>query len=313
MLLAACGDGPTGPGNVANDPADAVFVTTDIAHFWDAYDAGGKDNQATPFQTMYLDRASPGLRDFIAARNVTAASLRQMVSGAPQYFAAIKSNMLSLAAESDVVDSIRANYEAMEAIYPAAVYPPVTFLVGRFSTAGTVRQSGMLIGTEFYSIDASTPLTELPPFARNNVQPLDSIPMIVAHEHVHVLQWNVRRLGAKSNKTLLDQSLLEGSADFLGELVSGSHINKHIHVYGLANEQQLWTDFQAAMNGTVITEWLYNQGTATGDRPGDLGYFMGYRIAKAYYDKATDKNAAVRDIIEMSDGTAFLAASGYNP
>ena len=312
-VLAACGDGTVAQGDLSNDPAGAVFVTTDIEHFWEAYEAGGKNNNSTPFQTLYLDRASPGLQAFIASRNVTASSLRLMVSGAPNYFAAIKDNMLRLATETEILETIRANYEAMEALYPQAVYPPVTFLVGRFSTGGTVQQGGMLIGTEFYSIDENTPLGELTAFARTNVKPLDSIPLIVAHEHVHVLQAHARQLITKQNKTLLDQSLLEGSADFLGELVSGSHINKHIHVYGLANEHQLWVEFQGAMNGLAVSEWLYNQGTATGERPGDLGYFMGYRIAKAYYDKATDRTAAVREIIEMNDGAAFLAASGYNP
>jgi hypothetical protein len=53
--------------------------------------------------------------------------------------------------------------------------------------------------------------------------------------------------------------------------------------------------------------------TATADRPGDLGYFIGYRIAQAYYNKQTDKAAAVRAIIEVFDADAFLAASGYDP
>ena len=205
----------------------------------------------------------------------------------------------------------------MRAISPAALdgdeHGGAAEDVGRFSTGGTVQQGGMLIGTEFFSIDANTPLNELVAFQRNNVQPLDSIPLVVAHEHVHVLQANAEKLITKQIKTLLDQALLEGSADFLGELVSGSHINKHIHVYGLANEHQLWTEFQTAMNGLAISEWLYNQSTATGERPGDLGYFVGYRIAKAYYDKSTDKVVAVRDIIEMTSGAAFLTASGYNP
>ncbi|MEP6732208.1 MAG: lytic murein transglycosylase, partial [bacterium] len=63
------------------------------------------------------------------------------------------------------------------------------------------------------------------------------------------------------------------------------------------------------------SRWLYNQGssTATASHPGDLGYFIGYRIAEAYYAKQTDKRAALRDIIEMSNADDFLARSGYAP
>jgi hypothetical protein len=308
--LACAGDalGPAAPG----DPAAAVFVTSDLAHFWDAYDAGGKDGVVSAFQERYLNVASPGLRDFIQSRKLTAASLANMVRAYPLYFAAIRSNTLRLAGEPALLDTIRVHFQQIEALYPPAVYPPVTFLIGRFSTGGTTSRNGMLIGTEFYAIDDTTPLQELNTFARNNVKPLDSIPLIIAHEHVHILQVQARRLMAKANQTLLEQSLLEGSADFVGELVSGSHINRAIYEWALARESDLWAEFQLVMNGTDVRQWLYNQGSATPDRPGDLGYFVGYRIAQAYYAAASNKTAALREIIEVADAAAFLAASGYD-
>ena len=69
------------------------------------------------------------------------------------------------------------------------------------------------------------------------------------------------------------------------------------------------------MHGTDISRWLYNQGSAnaTPTHPGDLGYFIGYRIAEAYYAKQTDKAAALRDIIRITDAEDFLARSGYSP
>ncbi|MGH7461380.1 MAG: hypothetical protein ACREMA_10170 [Longimicrobiales bacterium] len=64
----------------------------------------------------------------------------------------------------------------------------------------------------------------------------------------------------------------------------------------------VWTD---------VSRWLYNQGTATGNRPGDLGYFIGYRIAQAYYTRTADKTSAQRTIIGTADATVFLTMSGY--
>ena len=303
-LLTACSEGSS-PAPTPTHPGDASFITADIGHFWEAYDAGD-------FQHLYLDRASAGLRDFIRSRNITAANLAQMVQAAPRYFAAIRENTLSLTHGAPELATIRANFEKIETLYPAAVYPPVTFLIGRFSTGGTISSSGMLIGTEFYAIDDSTPLIELPDFQRSNVQPIFNLPLIIAHEHTHVLQMQAKRLINKGTKTLLDWSLLEGSADFVGELVSGGHINQAIYAWALPREDSLWTEFQVAMNGTDISGWLYNQGTATPDHPGDLGYFIGYRITQAYYNNAVDKTAALRDIIEVADAAAFLTASGYN-
>jgi hypothetical protein len=310
-VLLGCNDatGPSGPTN----PADAVFVTSDVANFWAAYDAGSKTGSASAFQSKYLDQASAGLREFIKSRSVTATSLVQMVQAYPQYFAAIRANALSFVQQPIVIGRIRANYERIESLYPAAVYPPVTFLVGRFSTMGTTQSTGILIGTEFFGMDDTTPLQELNSFARANVHPFDSLPAIIAHEHTHVLQSQARQLMSKPLKTLLDQSLLEGSADFVAELVSGSHPNTLIYEWALPREHDLWLEFQQVMNGRDVSQWLYNQGSATPDRPGDLGYFIGYRIVQAYYTKTPDKTAALRDIIEMKDGADFLAASGYNP
>ncbi len=50
-------------------------------------------------------------------------------------------------------------------------------------------------------------------------------------------------------------------------------------------------------------------------RPNDLGYFIGYRIAEAYYNRTADKQHAIRDIINGGNGNVreLLAKSGYDP
>jgi hypothetical protein len=317
----ACGGsdssgGPDVTGPItSSDPASAQIVTSDLIHFWAAYDAGGKSGSTSAFQTKYLDVASSGLVDFIRLRSVTASSLAQMVTSQPKYFASIRGNNLGLATNSAVVSRIRANYATIKNLYPPAIFPPLTLLVGRFSTGGTTSANGMLIGSEFYSIDATTPLDELVPFQRDNVKSVDSLPIIVAHEHAHVLQLNAAGVFTHPNKNLLEQSLMEGGADFIGERSSGGNINGRLWAFAIPVESALWQEFTGAMHGTDVSRWLYNQGsaTATPSRPGDLGYFIGYRIVEAYYMKQTDKGAALRDIIEMRDADDFLARSGYSP
>jgi hypothetical protein len=81
----------------------------------------------------------------------------------------------------------------------------------------------------------------------------------------------------------------------------------------MAHEAEIWNEFRTVMLGADYSQWLYNQGSATGARPGDLGYFVGFRIAEAYYGRATDKLAAVREILEVRDSQMFLQQSGYAP
>ena len=70
-------------------------------------------------------------------------------------------------------------------------------------------------------------------------------------------------------------------------------------------------DHTTVMHGTETTGWLY--GNPPPGRPADLGYFIGYRIAEAYYAQAADKAAALRDILRVQDVERILAASGYSP
>src|SRR3546814_9870488 len=78
-------------------------------------------------------------------------------------------------------------------------------------------------------------------------------------------------------------------------------------------EKALETEFVAEQGDTAMgSDGLYN-GIGTAERPGDLGYWVGYRSAKAHYQGAKDKKAALKDIIEMRDAKAFLAKNGWYP
>jgi hypothetical protein len=79
---------------------------------------------------------------------------------------------------------------------------------------------------------------------------------------------------------------------------------------GPAREMDIETRFVADEDKTDLSQWIDN-GTLT--EPGDLGYWVGYRIVKSYYDHAVDKREALRDIIEMKDAKGFLARSGWRP
>lgn len=311
LVLAGCTDGPTAPiAGGTSDPELAAFITDDIPRFWAAMDAGGTQGK---FDTLYFRPASPGLKEFQRKRGLTPQTMRQAIQTWPTYYASIRATSLSLANNTAVIDAIRDDYRAFAALYGDAYFAPVTFLFGRFSTGGTIGESGILIGTEFYAQAPGSPVDLLTPFQRNNVRPLDSLPIIIAHEMVHIQQLRTGGVITHPNQSLLEQALVEGSADFIGELVSGGNINAGVQAWALPREDSLWTAFQAQMNGTDVSAWLYNQGTATAERPGDLGYFIGYRIAKAYYDERADKRMAIRAILEMRNAQAFLVASTYAP
>lgn len=314
LLLMGCGsDQSTAPdAGITTDPAQAQLVTEDVDRYWRAYEAGGRAGSTAAFQQRYLDSATAGLQDFIGLRQLTATSLVQVAAAYPSYLEAVRGWWRTTPDRNTVLNTIRANYATLKSRYPEAIFPPVTVLVGRYSTGGTVSGRGLLIGLEFFGRDAQAPLGELNAFARDNQKSwMRDLPPLVAHEHTHFLSGRAGSTSGRSGATLLARSLNEGVAEFIGELASGEPTYLRFFRVWQANEAAYFAEFLREKDGTDISRWLYNQGSTTGGRPGDLGYFIGYRIAQAYYARATDKAQAIRELIALRDPAALLAQSGY--
>jgi len=266
------------------DPDSARLVTSDIELFWDVYDNAPPEELEVWLRREYLNRGTQGLRDFIPYRILSAVDLAARIRRDRSRYEASRP---ATGRVSEMESQIRATFHALKELYPDAVFPDVYFVIGRFNSGGTVSSAGLLIGAEMH-----------PDPAR--------LPMIVAHELIHYQQPPGGR-----DLTLLERAFREGSADFVGELISGQRMNAAAQEYGRAHEAELWAEFRTVMHGTDATGWLY--GNAPPGRPADLGYFIGYRIAEAYYAQAADKAAALRDILRVQDVERILAASGYAP
>lgn len=289
---------------VPNSPGDARLFTVDIDHFWEAYDAMSDGDSLGALETLYLDRATPGLDDFVRARIGSAGELLSAIDAYPRYYASLRGPTAGVAA---MQPAIRASFQKLEDLYADAHFPDVYFVIGRLSSGGTTSEAGLLIGADMYGLTDATPMDELNDWLRQVLKPAAEIPHIVAHELVHFQQPSI----PQDRRTLLAACVREGSADFVAELISGRHINAHVHEYCLPREAELWAEFETAMNGSDYSGWLY--GGQPEGRPADIGYFIGYRIAQAYYGRSEDKTAALRDILLVEDFPAFLEASGYNP
>jgi uncharacterized protein YjaZ len=136
----------------------------------------------------------------------------------------------------------------------------------------------------------------------------DRFVYVIAHEYVHVQQ--AQALADKEQPTVLERSLIEGAAEFVAEQIAGGIAYSQVRASAEARAMELATAFVSAQDNTDLSDWLDN---STLERSGALGYWVGYRIVKAYYQHATDKRLALRNVREMTDPRAFLAESGSYP
>lgn len=291
---------------LSHNPDDAQLVTSDIPNFWRVFDKASLQNSADLFEKEYIEPGSSGLHDFVKSRIGNSLALAAKVAERPLYYAGIRESTLAIDRDPKIKQAIRASFVRLKELYPDAVFPDVYFVIGRMNSAGTTSSSGLLIGVEMNARSANTPVDELSPWEAAVTGQITSLPNIVAHELIHYQQPS-----SPEKPSLLDRSLREGAADFVGELISGGIINRVQRAYGDTHQQALWAEFQKEMSGYDLSNWLY-QGDKSKDRPADLGYYVGYRICDAFYRRAANKTEALRRIINITDAPAFLKESAYS-
>ncbi|MBL7851113.1 MAG: hypothetical protein JNN04_09440 [Cyclobacteriaceae bacterium] len=212
------------------DPSKAEIVTSDIDLFWKAYDASLPGYSADVLQREYIDKGSEGVKGFLWKRIEDGSNLSKTITRYPRYYASIRESTARIAG---METQIRESLAKLREYYPKAVFPPVYFVIGALSSGGTTSKAGLIIGAEMYGKTAATPMDELNSWLKTVIKPVEEIPHVVAHELIHFQQ-------NYDGGTLLQACLKEGSADFLAELISGKHINQHVHDFANPKEKELW-------------------------------------------------------------------------
>ena len=288
-----------GLARAAAPAAPVVVRSDDIDRFYRVYDAAHGHPTAEQLQAQYLDPGSVGLHQYLTARIKSAASLQHSIDVRPADYAGARRCLAPLA---DTKSRLPAVFARFVDAYPAARIAPVTLVIGRDDTGGNTTPDGVIIGVEtmcrsnWLDDDVATRFVH-----------------IIAHEMAHVQQPAAAQDDVPG-ATLLFQSLLEGGADFMAELTSGETANAHLKQWTRGHECAIEQAFEKDAAGTDISHWLYN-GVGTPDKPGDLGYWVGYRIVKTYYAQARDKKAAVDTLLHIDNASApqFLKDSGWKP
>ncbi len=290
--------------NSSPDPYKAKLVTTDVKNFWKAYDLGQKDtaHRAEIYKKYYLDAGTEGLHDYWALKVKSMKTFVAVHDKKPNFYAAMRKS--TFAVDSEKPEILKC-FVKMKEIYPEAQFPDIYFVMGCLTSAGTVSGNGLLLGVDQCARTADVPVNELSLWEQNNSKDLKYLSGLVSHEMVHFNQQNLA-----DDTTTLQMVLIEGMADFIGEKVSGQIANQRLHTWAKGKEKQVWAEFEKDMLLNRAYNWIGNAKQETKDKPADLGYWIGYQICKAYYDKSPDKKQAIKDMLNIKNYKDFYEKSG---
>ncbi|WKK67491.1 TPR end-of-group domain-containing protein [Lutimonas zeaxanthinifaciens] len=288
-----------------SEPEKAVIHTSDIHHFWEAYDLANQDtaNARDIYQTYYFDKGTDGMHDYMGLKVSSVDHFVKHIQFYPKLYSTLRENTLKVDAYKV---QIMESFKHLKAIYPQAKFPDVYFLIGAFTSGGTISSSGLLIGTNQMSDGEGVNKEELDFGMKLLMNESAYIPNIVAHELIHFQQD-----GMKRESITLRDVIKEGMADFIGELISGGTANEKIFEWARGKEKQIWAKFQKDMYLNRYSNWIANYNTASKDSYPDLGYWIGYEICKSYYENANDKKQAIYDMLHIQDYKKFLADSRW--
>jgi hypothetical protein len=267
----------------------------DVSRFFTVYDAAAGRPSAEQLQRDYLDAGSDGLHQFARIRNITGARIADTLTKNPEIYSNARRCMEVL---PRVRERVTVALRTLIMLYPQAKRPPVTIAVGRGKPVGVGSPvTGIQIGLEALCA------TE---YMHANVE--DRFVYVIAHEYAHVQQY--QPLVDNEHPTVLEGSMMEGAAELTAEIIAGSVSNPSQAIMAKGREREIETAFLADADKKDVSAWLYN---GTREKSGDLGYWVGYRILKTYYQRAANKPQALREILEMKDPKALLEKSGWSP
>lgn len=274
-----------------------TLVLSDAENFAAVFRQFDEAPSPEQLQTNYLNPGSMGVKIFTPYRIIDANNLAKTISSNRDTYSKALSVCLpavrSLSEESELIMREVAELIGEKEIAPAYV------VFGANNSGGTASSEGLVIGIEVLC---------------KMVKGKDEFSLLfqdfIAHEIVHVYQNRLSKI--EGDLSLLDKVVIEGVADFIAEKVLGRVSSSAVERtdYGLKHEAALWHEFKADMDSKNTGEWMYQLSTTAG-RPADLGYWIGKRIAEAYYTNSTDKNLALRELVVFSNAQEILIKSQY--
>lgn len=295
-----------------------VIETTDIDHFWKAYDhlsaATSTADSINIIQQEYFDAATPYFKKFIKARDFTPEEYLGLIRACPRFWKSIRPLTERIAGRKNEIENI---FDRLNDSLPAFRRPDICFAIGCLRTGGTTSSDLILVGAEIAAADATVDKTELNDWLRSVLGSTGDIVSMVAHESVHTQQkgfpfFEIFSVLGHKKLTLLNMAIVEGSADFFTKKFLGLNINAGIYDYGEAHQCALWKEFEQDIHESPFdySKWLYNGNNAKG-RPADLAYYIGYKITESFYIQETNKPKAVKVILRRGQYRQVYRGSDF--
>ena len=274
------------------------FITSDLSAFWNAFDKFKKDTASNPFAN-YVSGGTDALKKFQRYHIKDSAEFKRVIRENLDYYEQVRGSAIMVGTYQQQVTEY---FHQLKKLYPAALKPDVTFVIGAMNAGASVDQRGITVGLEVFS---DTVVKNS--YGRKSTE-ISKLPLMLASCMVFFQQ-----RPAHTEYNLLRQSIIHGSADFITTLfiddAKTTFLAQPNYIYGEQHEEELVKEFLRMKDSNDFSLWLYNDDKE--GRPANLAHFVGYKITESFYNSFADKDKALEEILKINDFNRFMLISGY--
>ncbi|MCP9757169.1 hypothetical protein EGI26_18570 [Lacihabitans sp. CCS-44] len=308
------------------------LITTDLENFGEMYAqlprAKSAEDSLNLIRSIVLAKGTETFKEYVRQKE---AQNNFKIEGEylnklrlyPKYYASVlkQSEIFKSKKMTKKVNNV---YDKLLKIYPEAKIKPNVICIGIMDDGGKSFESGQYVGLELFTCNSFADTTEvvhsrgLMDYMKATSFDISRIDELIAHELVHLSQFKGNSEFFKTFKGTPKYIPLlgEGGAAFIADLVFGfkatigpGTFNTKQFEYCQQNEDKLWQDYKNLTDMSKIGDYFYKNTKLYPVR--SVGYYLGYQVCKKYYEKATDKRKAIKEIIEVTDYDKFVKDSGF--
>ncbi len=284
--------------------------TRSLDHFWPYFNQALWDTtHAKKLLKEYVLSGSPAIRDYYTIRYINVDNMYQtMIRDIPNHYHLTRE--VFAASDLDAVkQEVTTMMRTFSDLYEPAVFPKVYIVPGINNSGGTASNLGLFVGAEKFVRPLDKPWSALSQLQRDSLTSMEGMQGLVMHELMHFQQnYHDQENGNK----VMGGIIMEGVCDFMVELCSGEarKEDKLDYLDQPENLKFIMDALKKDLYTDDFSNWLYN-GNTIKDRPGDIGYTVGYKICKSYYEQSADKKKAIFTLLNTDDFKEIYRNSAY--
>ncbi|KXX67298.1 hypothetical protein [Flammeovirga sp. SJP92] len=298
-----------------NNVSNFEIVTAPVDRFWKYFDQALTDTlNGRIYLSNYICEGSFALKDYYHIRyENTDKMYKVMIKKNPNYYLYLR-NHISQEKLHKVAQEATQMMQKFASLYPKAVFPKTYIVPDLINGSGTLTESSLYIGVDMFAKSDSMPKENLNDWQIATITEFENMKFDLVHELMHFQQ---SYSDFEGKEVLFGKLIEEGSCDFLVSLLTENQevspgVQRNLDYLSVQkNYDFVMNELKRDIYSKDLSKWMHNGG-AIKDRPSNLGYTMGFLICKSYYEKAPNKNEAIKKILTTGDFKAIILGSDYN-